>query len=314
MKIHNLSNYFSAGLEKGKYSEAILKFRNGSSVYVREIVKCSKIFARQKMDDYDYIIRALGANEEFSLGNKPLDFLCFHMADVLNAKYLKNYFAKSQHKNSFKSIKNKGEYRKYLSNIYYIKDNHEVDLNMKRILLIDDTFINGATIEVMEEKIKKRFPDCIIEAFILEKSVKEALQVDSINNHLQINIEDDYYDNADCGPKWKKNGYLKIGFLKSKHIVFPQEWDCEVIVHSKNGNKEYYVMILLEESKELFLTTLGRLKALFWETDLFVRMDDLFGIDTGKYYIGVNKRDPYLIRKGYTELFSEMIPRKLSSL
>lgn len=310
MKIYNLFNYLASGLDKDKYSNAILQFKKGRSIFVREIVKCSRIFARKNMDSYDYIIRALGSKEIESLGNKPLDYLCFQLADVLCAEYLKNFFAKSHKLSALKNINNKVERLEHLSNAYYIQNTNEVDLNRKKILLIDDIYTTGATIESMEKIIMKRFPDCIIEAFVIGRTVHEVIQIDNINNLLQINIEDDYYDNDDYGPLWGKEGYLKIGFLKSKHEIFPQEWDCDFIEHKKNGENELYVKIMLEESKELFLITLSRLKALFWETDFFVQVGESYGINTGKYYIGVIKRDPYLINKDYKELFSEMIAAK----
>lgn len=308
MKIHKMSNYFvSDSSKKDTFSNALLQFKSGRSVYVREIVKCAKLFAKENMNNYNYIIRALDSKEIRSLGNKPLDYLCYQMAGVFYAKYLKNYFAKSQEMSSLKDLDNKGGHVEHLINNCYIQDNYDVDLNGKKILLIDDIYTTGSAVENMARTIKNSFPDCIIEAFVLGVSAQGALQSGDINNLFQINIEVDYYDNSEYSDVWVKEGYLKIGFLKSRHEIFPQEWYCDVIPHTKNRETQYYVRIMLEESKEMFLTTLGRLKALFGETDFFVQVGDSIAINNDKYYIGVRNRDPYLIQKDYKELFSELI-------
>jgi len=314
MKQYNLYNYVVRNEieERDKYSDAILKFKRGKSLYVNELTKSAETYAKKNLGKYDYIVRVLGSDELTSNGGKPLDYLCHILSDVTRAKYLRNYLSKREVRDALKGYSSKGDRLSQLENNYYISDD-SVDLSNKKVLIVDDICTTGASIETIKRLLLIK--NCSIDAFVLGKTSHSEDQdnVAEIGDQF-FNIEKEYYDNSEYKDIWKEPGYTKIGFLKSIHEVFPQIWDYDFKTKRDDINREEIICrIFLEESKEFFFFDLCNFN-LFDGTEILIYTGETVSFNVDEYFLGVINKEIYFLKNDYKNITREKITASNSQL
>ena len=133
---------------------------------------------KEKSLKYDYIIRALGHAELIASGKKPLDLLGHHLANNICCTYApfivkKNRVTKALH--FLKLDERKAE----IHEAYEVADN-TIDLNQKKILIIDDIGTTNTTISEIMRAIRVAWPKVQFSYFCLGRTNHTPTANDSI--------------------------------------------------------------------------------------------------------------------------------------
>ena len=143
----------------------ILQFKEGK----REIVDYWITTAQKalKNESFDYILRPLSSQETDKVIEQPLDSLGKELSE--NKNFIPDFFKKTDKHIPLHLLKNEEERDNTLKRIYQL-NNYKIDLNEKRILIIDDIISSGSTMKILSEILKEKYPKIEICCFTLAET------------------------------------------------------------------------------------------------------------------------------------------------
>ena len=146
-------------------SKMILQFKEGKKEIVDYWVNTAK--KALKDEKFDYILRPLSSQETDKLIEQPLDLLGKALSK--NGNFIPYFFKKKEKHIPLHLLKNEEERYETLKRIYQL-NNYKIDLNEKRILIIDDIISSGSTMKILSEILKEKYPKIEIYCFILAET------------------------------------------------------------------------------------------------------------------------------------------------
>lgn len=159
-------------------STELLRFKNNASLQVNTFSNIAADYFKKSSNKFDYIVRALGSTETIAQKNKPLGALCRSIATITNTTYNPIFLKKEKVTDPLKAM-NRNERKKALENVYSINQN--IDMNGKRILIVDDITTTGTSLSVITQCILSKYKPATISAFCLAKTV--SLDFDNISEN-----------------------------------------------------------------------------------------------------------------------------------
>ena len=151
-------------------SKMILQFKDGKKDIIDYWIKTAQ--KALKNENFDYILRPLSSNEVDKVEKQPLDFLGKEISK--NNQFISDFFKKKEKHTPLHLLKNKAEREQILKKIYQLND-YNLNLNGKRILIIDDIISSGTTMKILTKILKEEYPKIKVCCFILAETSHDVL-------------------------------------------------------------------------------------------------------------------------------------------
>jgi predicted amidophosphoribosyltransferase len=132
--------------------------------------------------EFDYIVRALGSKELKPEGNKSLDTLGIFLESKLSAKYVPELLNKVRVTRPMHLLYTKAEREENIVNSYSIDNSNGLDLDNKKILILDDIVTTSLTIGEIVRALREEWENAEIYVFSLgstnyDKAGNKGIQV-----------------------------------------------------------------------------------------------------------------------------------------
>jgi hypothetical protein len=121
---------------------------------------------------HDYIIRALGSSELTPTARRGLDILGERLAIAQQSVYAPRILGKTRTTPAMHTLKTKEERHKALDNAYQVAD-RTVDLNGRRVLILDDVTTSKTTLTEILRALRVEWPRGQYSFFCLGKTSRE---------------------------------------------------------------------------------------------------------------------------------------------
>jgi predicted amidophosphoribosyltransferase len=166
--LYHLCYYLSKNTSRDSEQQLVLDFKNNEEQAVRRfIIEAIENLQHLGIDEDTLILRALSSKETKADQNmaRGLRRLGTSLSWVFDCDHFPSMLYK---KRVTEPIKNLGiaERKAELAGVYAV-DQNIVDLNERKVLLIDDVVTTGATVSAIIDAILKAFPQTQVEVFSL---------------------------------------------------------------------------------------------------------------------------------------------------
>ncbi len=180
-----LINYIPLYQDITALSKMILQFKDGKKDIVDYWIKTAQ--KALKDENFDYIFRPLSSQETDKVIKQPLDYL--GKAISKNNNFIPDFFKKKEKHIPLHLLKNKEERECILKKIYQL-NHYKIDLNGKRVLIIDDIISSGTTIKILTKILNKEYPTIEVCCFVLaETSHTILINKFMIMENIRANIK-----------------------------------------------------------------------------------------------------------------------------
>lgn len=153
----------------GNHLSKLKRFNDQDSLkYINNLVIKSFVKSQIHIDEFDYIISVPQSlnSPYFDAASMVTDFI----SNNYNITYIENFFIRIQ-LGQIKTINSQSKRQEFVNTAFIFNKNIDGNLfQNKKIILVDDIYDTGSTLNVLCSKIKYQFPNCIILCFTISKT------------------------------------------------------------------------------------------------------------------------------------------------
>ena len=153
------------------WTERIKKFKWGSDVENDQLIidNCVEAISDAHLE-FDYVIRMLGSSEVIPLPNAKLVPLAKKIAETTSAMYLPCLLRKKRATTPLHNLSNLAARKAEMDGVFEIENMEGVDLNNKKILIVDDISTAFVTSAEMIKTLKTVWPNAIFYLFCIART------------------------------------------------------------------------------------------------------------------------------------------------
>lgn len=187
MKLKKLEDfqYYAAGLagayhlvyympdkdDVTNWTHRVIEFKNGESpVDYAEITNLMTEAILEADFHFDYVTRVLGHNEIKALNKAPIIPFVKEIANATGANYHPQLLNKTRTTRPLHTLPTLQERKDEVRGVFFVKDK-ELDLNYKRLLIVDDITTSCTTIAEMVKTLKSEWPNIEIYLLCLARTI-----------------------------------------------------------------------------------------------------------------------------------------------